>query len=207
MDKLASYFPEGVQYSVTLDTTEFINASISGIYETLITAFILVLLVILIFLQNWRAMLIPLITIPVSLVGTFTFMAMLGFSINTLTLFGLVLAIGLVVDDAIIIVENSYRLIETGRYPTVKRGGDPGHEGSVGSCCGYCARTVGRIYSHGLYRRHHRPVVQTIRPDDRHLDGNQRVQRPHPEPRTLCPVSETQTAGQILSLQSFQPVF
>ena len=120
MVKLASYFPEGVQYSVTLDTTEFINASISGIYETLITAFILVLLVILIFLQNWRAMLIPLITIPVSLVGTFTFMAMLGFSINTLTLFGLVLAIGLVVDDAIIIVENSYRLIETGRYPTVK---------------------------------------------------------------------------------------
>lgn len=207
MDKLASYFPEGVQYSVTLDTTEFINASISGIYETLITAFILVLLVILIFLQNWRAMLIPLITIPVSLVGTFTFMAMLGFSINTLTLFGLVLAIGLVVDDAIIIVENSYRLIETGRYPHRKRGGDPGHEGSVGSCCGYCARTVGRIYSHGLYRRHHRPVVQTIRPDDRHLDGNQRVQRPHPEPRTLCPVSETQTAGQILSLQSFQPVF
>ncbi|WP_046403646.1 multidrug efflux RND transporter permease subunit [Odoribacter sp. N15.MGS-14] len=120
MDKLASYFPEGVQYNVTLDTTEFINASISGIYETLITAFILVLLVILIFLQNWRAMLIPLITIPVSLVGTFTFMAMLGFSINTLTLFGLVLAIGLVVDDAIIIVENSYRLIETGRYSTVK---------------------------------------------------------------------------------------
>ena len=117
MDKLASYFPEGVQYSVTLDTTEFINASISGIYETLITAFILVLLVILIFLQNWRAMLIPLITIPVSLVGTFTFMAMLGFSINTLTLFGLVLAIGLVVDDAIIIVENSYRLIETGIPP------------------------------------------------------------------------------------------
>lgn len=120
MTRLASYFPEGVEYSITLDTTEFIRASISGIYSTLITAFILVLLVILIFLQNWRAMLIPLITIPVSLVGTFTFMAMMGFSINTLTLFGLVLAIGLVVDDAIIIVENSYRLIETGQYPTVK---------------------------------------------------------------------------------------
>lgn len=120
MDKLSAYFPQGVEYSVTLDTTEFINASIAGIYDTLITAFILVLLVILIFLQNWRAMLIPLVTIPVSLIGTFTFMAMLGFSINTLTLFGLVLAIGLVVDDAIIIVENSYRLIETGKYPTVK---------------------------------------------------------------------------------------
>lgn len=120
MDRLSTYFPQGVEYSITLDTTEFINASIAGIYDTLITAFILVLLVILIFLQNWRAMLIPLVTIPVSLIGTFTFMSLLGFSINTLTLFGLVLAIGLVVDDAIIIVENSYRLIETGKYPTVK---------------------------------------------------------------------------------------
>lgn len=120
LNKLSTYFPEGVNYSVTLDTTEFIRASISGIYDTLITAFILVLLVILIFLQNWRAMLIPLFTIPVSLIGTFTFMSLMGFSINTLTLFGLVLAIGLVVDDAIIIVENSYRLIETGKYPTIK---------------------------------------------------------------------------------------
>ena len=203
MDKLASYFPEGVQYSVTLDTTEFINASISGIYETLITAFILVLLVILIFLQNWRAMLIPLITIPVSLVGTFTFMAMLGFSINTLT------GTGYRAGSRRRHYHRRKQLPADRNRPVShrKRGGDPGHEGSVGSCCGYCARTVGRIYSHGLYRRHHRPVVQTIRPDDRHLDGNQRVQRPHPEPRTLCPVSETQTAGQILSLQSFQPVF
>lgn len=120
MTRLSSYFPEGVNYEITLDTTEFIRASISSIYSTLITAFILVLLVILIFLQNWRAMLIPLIAIPVSLVGTFVFMKLLGFSINTLTLFGLVLAIGLVVDDAIIIVENSYRLIETGKYKTVK---------------------------------------------------------------------------------------
>lgn len=120
MNQLSAYFPEGIEYSVTLDTTEFIRASISGIYTTLGTAFILVLLVILVFLQNWRAMLIPLVTIPVSLVGTFTFMSLLGFSINTLTLFGLVLAIGLVVDDAIIIVENSYRLIESGKYATVK---------------------------------------------------------------------------------------
>lgn len=120
MQHLATYFPQGIKYEVTLDTTEFIRASISSIYSTLITAFILVLFVILIFLQNWRAMLIPLIAIPVSLVGTFTFMKLLGFSINTLTLFGLVLAIGLVVDDAIIIVENSYRLIETGRFKTVK---------------------------------------------------------------------------------------
>lgn len=120
MNNLASYFPQGVKYEITLDTTEFIRASISGIYSTLISSFILVLLVILLFLQNWRAMLIPLVTIPVSLIGTFTFMQLFGFSINTLTLFGLVLAIGLVVDDAIVIVENSYRLIETGKYPTIK---------------------------------------------------------------------------------------
>ena len=120
MEKLGSYFPEGVHYNITLDTTEFIKASIKEIYKTLGSAFILVLIVILLFLQNWRAMLIPLITIPVSLIGTFTFMGLLGFSINTLTLFGLVLAIGLVVDDAIVIVENSYRLIETGKYDNMK---------------------------------------------------------------------------------------
>lgn len=120
MKTLSSYFPEGVNYSITLNTTDFIDASIAGIYSTLISAFILVLIVIMMFLQNWRAMLIPMVTIPVSLIGTFVFMDILGFSINTLTLFGLVLAIGLVVDDAIIIVENSYRLIETGKYPTVK---------------------------------------------------------------------------------------
>lgn len=120
MNQLQNYFPEGVNYEVTLDTTSFIRASIKEIYKTLGTAFILVLIVIMIFLQNWRAMLIPMITIPVSLIGTFTFMSILGFSINTLTLFGLVLAIGLVVDDAIIIVENSTRLIESGKHKTVK---------------------------------------------------------------------------------------
>ncbi|MGL5683067.1 MAG: efflux RND transporter permease subunit [Marinifilaceae bacterium] len=120
MAELAEYFPPGLDYNVTLDTTEFIHASISDIYSTLITAFVLVLIVVLFFLQNWRATLIPMIAIPVSLIGTFIVMAALGFTINTLTLFGMVLAIGLVVDDAIIIVENSYRLIETGKFKTVK---------------------------------------------------------------------------------------
>ena len=120
VNTLSSYLPEGVHLNITLDTTEFIHASVKEIYKTLGTAFLLVLIVILIFLQNWRAMLIPLIAIPVSLVGTFTFMGLMDFSINTLTLFGLVLAIGLVVDDAIIIVENSYRLIETGKYADMK---------------------------------------------------------------------------------------
>ena len=120
MNQLSTYFPEGIKYEITLDTTNFIKASIAEIYGTLFTAFLLVLAVIFIFLQNWRAMLIPLLTIPVSLIGTFAFMAALGFSINTLTLFGLVLAIGLVVDDAIVIVENCSRLINSGEYPTIK---------------------------------------------------------------------------------------
>lgn len=120
VNTLAEYLPQGVHLNITLDTTEFIRASVKEIYKTLGIAFALVLIVILLFLQNWRAMLIPLIAIPVSLIGTFTFMGLLGFSINTLTLFGLVLAIGLVVDDAIIIVENSYRLIETGKYTDMK---------------------------------------------------------------------------------------
>lgn len=120
MQTLSQYFPEGVHYEVTLDTTKFITASIADIYSTLIIAFVLVLIVVLIFLQNWRATLIPMLTIPISLIGTFIVMYAFGFTINTLTLFGLVLAIGLVVDDAIIIVENSYRLIETNKYPTIK---------------------------------------------------------------------------------------
>lgn len=120
MESLKKYFPEGVDYEIAYDTTTFITASINGLYSTLITAFILVMLVILFFLQNWRALFIPMITIPISLIGTFAFVAVMGFSINTLTLFAMVLAVGLVVDDAIVIVENSYRLIESGNYPTVK---------------------------------------------------------------------------------------
>ncbi len=120
IETLSDYFPEGVHYEVTLDTADFIRTSIAEIYKTLFIAFILVLIVIIVFLQNWRAILIPMVTIPVSLIGTFAFMGLVGFSVNTLTLFGLVLAIGLVVDDAIVIVENSYRLIESRKYPTIK---------------------------------------------------------------------------------------
>ncbi|MEG1571966.1 MAG: multidrug efflux RND transporter permease subunit [Bacteroidales bacterium] len=112
MNDLAEYFPEGVEYEVTLDTTEFVKTSIDEVYKTLFEAIILVLIVIMIFLQNWRAILIPTLTIPVSLVGTFAVMGLMGFSINTLTLFGLILAIGIVVDDAIVVVENVSRHLE-----------------------------------------------------------------------------------------------
>ncbi len=112
MEELKKSFPSGVDYAIIYDTTKFVTASIKEVVITLFEAFILVFIVVFIFLQNFRATLIPAITIPVSLIGTFALINALGFSINTLTLFGLVLAIGLVVDDAIVVVENVSRLIE-----------------------------------------------------------------------------------------------
>lgn len=118
MKVLAEDFPDDVDYSVTLDTTEVIDASIKEVMKTFIETTLLVVLVILLFLQNFRAVIIPCISIPVSLIGTLAVMGILGFSINTLTLFGLILAVAIVVDDAIIVVENSSRLLETGKYST-----------------------------------------------------------------------------------------
>jgi multidrug efflux pump len=114
MKELSARFPEGLQYAIPFDTTRFVTASVDEVYKTLYIAIALVVVVIFIFLQDWRATLIPCVAIPVSLVGTFAMMAALGFSINMLTLFGIVLAIGIVVDDAIIVVENASRHLEKG---------------------------------------------------------------------------------------------
>ncbi len=113
LDELAANFPPGVGYTVAYDTTPFITASIEEVLHTLAEAMLLVTLVVFLFLQSWRTTLIPLLAVPVSIVGTFAGMAMLGFSINILTLFGLVLAIGIVVDDAIIVIENVERIMAT----------------------------------------------------------------------------------------------
>ncbi len=117
MERLSRQFPKGLQYSVPLDTTIFIRASINEVYKTLIEAGVLVLIVILVFLQDWRAVLIPATTVPVTIIGAFAALAMLGFTVNMLTLFGLVLAIGIVVDDAIVVVENAVHHIEKGEPP------------------------------------------------------------------------------------------
>ncbi|MBN1554404.1 MAG: multidrug efflux RND transporter permease subunit [Phycisphaerae bacterium] len=114
LENLARVFPSGLDYRVTYDASWYINASIDQIYTTLYQAVGLVVLIVFVFLQDWRASLIPTICIPVSLVGTFIFMGMMGFSVNTLTLFGLVLAIGVVVDDSIVVVENTQRHIDLG---------------------------------------------------------------------------------------------
>ncbi len=123
MEELKRDFPAGLEYRIAYDTTPFIRQSVDDVFLTLLEAILLVAAVVLLFLQDWKAMILPMIDVPVSLVGTFAVMALLGFSLNNLTLFGLVLAIGIVVDDAIVVLENIERLIATGldaRAATIK---------------------------------------------------------------------------------------
>lgn len=115
MEELAEAFPPEVEYQIALDTTDVVRSSIHEVLYTFVETTVLVVLVIFLFLQNWRATLIPCLTIPVSLIGTLAVMQLLGFSINTLTLFGLILAIAIVVDDAIVVVENATRIIDEGK--------------------------------------------------------------------------------------------
>jgi len=117
MAELSKSFPKGLEYRIIYNPTEFIEVSIRALYRTMLEAVALVVLVVLVFLQTWRATLIPVVAIPVSLIGTFAVMLAFGFSINMLTLFGLVLAVGIVVDDAIVVVENVERRLRDGRSP------------------------------------------------------------------------------------------
>ena len=117
MAELSKGFPEGLTYEIVYDPTVFVRGSIEAVVKTLFEAVLLVVLVVVLFLQTWRASIIPLVAVPVSLVGTFAFMHLLGFSLNALSLFGLVLAIGIVVDDAIVVVENVERNIAAGLSP------------------------------------------------------------------------------------------
>lgn len=115
MTELSQYFPEGLEHRVLMNSTDFVTASIDEVLVTFVETTLIVMIVILIFLQNWRAVIIPMITIPVSLIATFAVMKLMGFTLNTLTLFGLVLAIAIVVDDAIVVVEDCSRLLDQGK--------------------------------------------------------------------------------------------
>jgi len=117
MERLATRFPDGLTYSVVYDTTEFVTASLEKVVHTLIEAFVLVIIVVFLFLGSWRATLIPLVAVPVALVGTFAFLLLIGFSANTVSLLAVVLAIGIVVDDAIVVVENVERIMEEEHLP------------------------------------------------------------------------------------------
>lgn len=112
MKEISSNFPEGISYEIPFDMTEYISESIHEVYKTLFEALVLVIIVVFLSLQNWRATIIPIIAVPISLIGTFGFMLIFGFSLNMLTLLGLILAIGIVVDDAIVVVENVERIME-----------------------------------------------------------------------------------------------
>ena len=129
MEELKARFPDGLDYAIVYDTTPFITESVNEVFKTLRDAVILVAVVVLLFLQNWRSAIIPLVAVPVAIVGTFAVMAALGFSLNNLTLFGLVLAIGIVVDDAIVVVEAVEHHIEHGLRP--RDATDPGDGGGV----------------------------------------------------------------------------
>jgi HAE1 family hydrophobic/amphiphilic exporter-1 len=117
MAELSQSFPPGVKYTIVYNPTEFIAQSVSEVYKTILQAILLVVIVVILFLQTWRASLIPIVAIPVSLIGTFGALAVLGYSLNTLSLFGLVLAVGIVVDDAIVVVENVERNLREGLTP------------------------------------------------------------------------------------------
>jgi HAE1 family hydrophobic/amphiphilic exporter-1 len=127
LERMKPTLPDGMDAMIPFDTTKFVDAAIGNVYQTLIEAGVLVLLVILVFLQNWRALLVPATTVPITIVGAFSFLYLFGFSINLLTLFALILAIGIVVDDAIVIVENASHHIEMGEAPreaTIKAMGE-----------------------------------------------------------------------------------
>ena len=164
MDSLATDFPEGLEYSVIYNPTEFIGQSIEAVYHTLLEAVVLVVLVILLFLQNWRAAVIPILAIPVSLVGTAIMLAAIGYSLNNLSLFGLVLAIGIVVDDAIVVVENVERYIAQGMRPieAARRSMDEVSGALVAIVLVLCAVFIPTLFIGGMSGQFYKQFAVTI---------------------------------------------
>ena len=168
-EELKANFPAGVDYAIPYDTTTFVRDSIRDVVKTLFEAIGLVALVVLVFLQNWRASIVPLLAIPVSIVGTFAVMAVFGFSLNNLSMFGLVLAIGIVVDDAIVVVENVDRWIEAGAFAA--RCDVPSDGRSDAGGYRDCVRADGGVRARRVYQRNHGAVLPAIRVDDFVLDA------------------------------------
>ena len=182
--RLSRTFPPGLKYQVAFDSTTVISESIREVLKTLLEAIALVVLVMFLFLQDWRATIIPTITIPVSLIGTFAFVKLLGFSINTLTLFGITLATGIVVDDAIVVIENIQRHIhEYGRTP---RQAASEAMGEVLGAVVATALVLDRgVRAGGVLPRHYGPALPAVLADDRVLGGALGVQRAHPDAGAL----------------------
>ena len=203
MTEAKSRFPDDIDYVVPVDTTLAVTEGMKEIVETLVIAIILVIVVVYIFLQGWRATLIPLLAVPVSLVGTFLVFPLFGFTINTLSLFGLVLAIGLVVDDAIVVVEvggASHR-----RWHGSERGGAESHGGDLRTGDRHRAGPLRCFRSDRVHSRDHRQAVSAVRGDHRDLGDSVRVQRAVVQPRAGRAALEAEggeqgSAGEILRL-------
>ncbi len=164
MDELKKNFPEGIDYAVVYDPTVFVRNSIKAVVTTLFEAVLLVVIVVILFLQTWRASIIPLAAVPVSLVGTFAVMHAFGFSINALSLFGLVLAIGIVVDDAIVVVENVERNIALGLSPVeaTQRAMSEVTGPIIATALGLCAVFIPTAFISGLTGQFYKPFAITI---------------------------------------------
>jgi hydrophobe/amphiphile efflux-1 (HAE1) family protein len=164
MKVLAKRFPSGVQYAIVYNPTQFIQQSVDAVIDTIGEAIILVVLVVILFLQTWRAAIIPLVAIPVSLIGSFFFMAAFGFTLNNLSLFGLVLAIGIVVDDAIVVVENVERNIATGLDPreAARKSMDEVGSALIAIALVLCAVFVPSIFITGISGQFYRQFALTI---------------------------------------------
>jgi hydrophobe/amphiphile efflux-1 (HAE1) family protein len=164
MQELAKDFPEGLKYTIAYNPTEFIQQSVDAVVETIGEAVVLVVLVVILFLQTWRAAVIPIIAIPVSLIGTFFFMAIFGFSLNNLSLFGLVLAIGIVVDDAIVVVENVERNIAAGLSPrdAARKSMDEVGSALIAIALVLCAVFVPAAFITGISGQFYRQFALTI---------------------------------------------
>lgn len=164
MAELGKHFPKGLKWEIAYDPTVFVSTSIEAVIHTLLEAVLLVVLVVILFLQTWRASLIPLLAVPVSIIGTFAVLNLLGFSINTLTLFGMVLAIGIVVDDAIVVVENVERNIEEGLAPlaAAHRAMREVSGPIVAICLVLCAVFVPMAFLDGITGQFYRQFAVTI---------------------------------------------
>ncbi len=165
MEELKTQFPPGVAYEIIFNPVAFTRAAVEAVQETLLEAMILAVIVVMLFLQRWRTAMIPLLAIPVSLIGTLTVMSAFGFSLNNLSMFGLVLSIGIVVDDAIVVVENAERHIRAGMAPR-----DAAHltmDECGGALIGIALVLVAVFVPDGVHGRHRRRVLQAVRADDR----------------------------------------
>ena len=170
MAELAQAFPNGLQYDIVYNPTVFISQSVDAVIHTMLEAVVLVVVVIILFLQTWRASIIPIVAIPVSLIGTFAMLAALGFSLNNLSLFGLVLAIGIVVDDAIVVVENVERNIREGLSPR-----DAAYKTmeEVGGALVAIALVLSAVFIPSAFlTRHSRSVLPPVRGHHRHGDSD-----------------------------------